>query len=184
MAAEPLRRRFTSDEFHTMAQTGILSADDRLELIEGEIYEMTPIGNRHAGGVNRLTNLFRALDGAVLAVQNPVHLSEVSEPQPDIALLRPRDDFYANAHPLPAEILLLIEVADASLESDRRMKIPLYARYGIPEVWLVDLTRSTLEVHRAPSPSGYRDVHQLRRGDQLSPLAFPDLRLDCATILG
>ena len=184
MAVELLRRHFTSDEYHAMAQAGILSADDRVELIEGEIFEMTPIGNRHAGGVNRLTHLFRPVTGAVLSVQNPVHLSDFSEPQPDVALLRPRNDFYAQSHATPGEILLLVEVADASLEADRRKKIPLYARHGVAEAWLVDLIRSVLEVYREATPQGYLDVRQLRHGDRITPLAFPDLSLDVAAILG
>lgn len=180
--AEPLKRLFTVSEYHSMAEAGILSEDDRVELIEGEIYRMAPIGSRHAGCVNRLIHLFKGAEG-ILAAQNPVVLNDFSEPQPDMALLRWRDDFYASSHPNPDDILLLIEVADTSVGFDRRVKIPLYARRGIRELWLVDLKKDTVEVHRQPSPTAFRDVRKLRKGDRISPLAFPDLELNVGDIL-
>lgn len=181
--AEPLKRLFTVSEYHSMAEAGILSEEDRVELIEGEIYRMAPIGSRHAGCVNRLIHLFKGAEG-ILPAQNPVVLNDFSEPQPDMALLRWRDDFYASSHPNPDDILLLIEVADSSVGFDRRVKIPLYARRGIRELWLVDLTRNAVEVHRQPSPTAFRDVRKLRKGDRISPLAFPDLELNVGDILG
>lgn len=181
--AEPLKRLFTVSEYHSMAEAGILSEDDRVELIEGEIYRMAPIGSLHAGCVNRLIHLFKGAE-AILAAQNPVVLNDFSEPQPDMALLRWRDDFYASSHPNPDDILLLIEVADASVGFDRGVKIPLYARRGIRELWLVDLKKDTVEVHREPSPTAFRDVLKLRKGDRISPLAFPDLELNVSDILG
>lgn len=180
--AEPLKRLFTVSEYHSMAEAGILSEEDRVELIEGEIYRMAPIGSRHAGCVNRLNHLLQGT-GAILAPQNPVVLNDFSEPQPDMALLRWRDDFYASSHPNPDDILLLIEVADSSVGFDRRVKIPLYARRGIRELWLVDLKTDTVEVHRQPSPTAFRDVRKLRKGDRISPLAFPDLELKVGDIL-
>jgi Uma2 family endonuclease len=121
---------------------------------------------------------------ATVSVQAPVRLSEISEPQPDLLLLRFREDFYASRHPRPEDVLLLVEVADSSLGYDQGTKAPLYARHGIPEVWIEALGRTTLEVCRDPSPQGYRDVRTLRRGDRISPLAFPDLVLEVSAILG
>lgn len=180
--AEPLKRLFTVSEYHSMAEAGILSEEDRVELIEGEIYRMAPIGSRHAGCVNRLIHLFKGAEG-ILAAQNPVVLSDFSEPQPDMALLRWRDDFYATSHPNPDDILLLIEVADSSVGFDRGVKTPLYARRGIRELWLVDLTKSTVEVHRQPSTTGFQEIRKLQKGDRISPLAFPDLELNVSDIL-
>jgi Uma2 family endonuclease len=186
MTLQLTKRRFTVGEYHQMAQAGILTEDDRVELIDGEIVEMTPIGGPHAGCVNRLTRLFsQGLgDAAVVSVQNPVHLDEHTEPQPDVALLHPRPDFYASAHPTPEDILLLVEVAETSAELDRRVKVPLYARSGIPELWLVDLTQETIAVYRDPTPDGYRTSWTVRRGDRLAPLAFPDREFAVADILG
>lgn len=186
MALQLVRRRFTVHEYHQMGQVGILTEDDRVELIDGEIVAMTPIGRRHAACVNRLNRLFgqRFADVALVSVQNPVHLGEHSEPQPDVALLRPRADFYAARHPGPADILLLVEVAETSAALDRRVKLPLYARSGIPEVWLVDLDRSTIRAYRDPTPSGYRTARTLSRDARLAPQAFPDRELTVAEILG
>ncbi len=186
MATDPIKGFFTTSEYHALAEAGIIAEDERLELIEGEIFRMAPIGSRHAGCVNRLTRLLvEGLRGrAILAPQNPVCLNDYSEPQPDLALLHPREDDYAAAHPLPGEVLLLIEVADATLEHDRRKKVPLYARSGIADVWLIDLTQGIVEVHREPTGQGYADVRRLRRGQSLAPLAFPDLVLDVSAIVG
>ena len=186
MALPLTRRRFTVSEYYRMAESGILTEDDRVELIDGEIVEMAPIGRRHAGGVNRVTDLFvyTFRDVAVTAVQNPVRLDEHSEPQPDVALLRRRADFYASGHPIPHDVLLLVDVADTSVAADRQVKIPLYARFGIPEVWLVGLDEDTITVYRDPSPAGYRTVLTVRRGESLAPLAFPDRLLAAADVLG
>ncbi len=134
MTPRLLRRPFTVAEYHRMAEAGVLGEDDRVELLEGEIVQMTPIGSRHAACVARLTHLFvdRLQGRAQVNVQNPVHLSERSEPQPDLALLRPRPDFYARAHPGPADVLLLVEVAETSSDVDWTVKIPLYAGAGVP----------------------------------------------------
>jgi Uma2 family endonuclease len=183
---EPLRRLFTTSEYHTMLDSGILHEEDRVELIEGEIWQMTPIGSGHVACVGRADKLLqRGLgDRATIFVQSPVHLDDFSEPEPDVAVLHFREDFYADALATPPDIFFLIEVADATLQYDRRIKVGLYARSGIPEVWLVNLPESTIEVYRDPSPQGYRDVQILGRGDLLSPLAFPDLALDVSSILG
>jgi Uma2 family endonuclease len=180
------RRAFTVAEFHRMAEAGIFSEDDRVELLDGEIVEMTPIGSRHAACVKRL---LRALDRgagdrAILGAQDPIRLGEHSEPQPDVVLVKPRADFYAAAHPGPEDVLLLVEVAESSAEVDRAVKLPLYATAGIPEVWLVDLAGERVEVYREPAAGGYQQTLTLARGDIVSPHAFPDLRLGVAEILG
>jgi Uma2 family endonuclease len=184
--AEPVKRLFTVSEYHSLAETGILSEDDRVELIEGEIFQMAPIGNRHAGCVKRLNRLLsRELgDRALLGVQDPIALDDHSEPEPDISVLRPRADDYSNSHPTPEDLFLVIEVADSSAGFERFRKIPVYARNGVPEVWLVDLTTHRIEAYREPSGMSYRAVRQLEAGDRLSPLAFPDLVLEVGEILG
>jgi Uma2 family endonuclease len=181
------RRRFTVEEYHRMGEAGILPEDSRLELIAGDIVVREPIGAYHAGTVARLTRLWtsRLGDRAIVSIQNPVQFpTEESELQPDVILLRPREDFYTTAHPQAADVLLLIEVADTTLRLDRRVKIPLYARAGVREVWLVDLTTAQLEVHRESLGDRYRNVGALSRGEHVSPQAFPDLSLDVAELVG
>jgi len=186
MAVWVSRRKFTVNEYHRMLESGILAEDDRVELIDGEIIEMAPIGSRHAACVRRLNNLFsrQVGDRAVVAVQDPVRLGEYSEPQPDITLLRPRADFYAGSHPGPGDIFLVVEVAETSAEYDRQVKVPLYARSGIREVWVVDLAVGAVEVYREPTPDGYRQARRLGRGETLSPEALPDINLAVDDILG
>ncbi len=145
MTARLLKRLFTIEEYHKMAQAGILTEDDRAELIEGEIVEMAPIGSRHAACVARLTALLsRVQDRAILWVQNPIRLGEHSEPQPDVALLSLRPDFYAQAHPGPQDVLLLVEVAETSPGDDREVKLFLYARAAISEVQPLSYTGNAL----------------------------------------
>ena len=169
-----------------MAEAAILAEDERVELIAGEIVRMTPIGSQHAGCVNTLNRLLgRALaDRGVVSVQNPIILDGSTEPQPDLALLRFREDSYRTAHPQPADVLLVVEVADSSLEYDLRVKVPLYARAEIPEAWLVRLEDGCIEVHRDPGATGYREMRTFRAGDVIAPLAFPDLEVAIAAILG
>lgn len=186
MAVPMVRRRFNVEEYHAMARAGILCEDDRVELIEGEILEMTPIGSRHAGCVARLTEVLMERLGKRGTVwsQNPIALNDLSEPQPDMAVLRRRDDFYSNSHPTPQDVLLLIEVADSSFGIDRSLKLPVYGRNGIQETWLVDLERSRVEIHLDPTPEGYRAVQIFRLGERISPRAFPDLSLTVDDIVG
>jgi len=184
MAVALRRRRFTLDEYHRMGETGILGPQDRVELIEGEIIEMSPIGSRHAGTVARIQHLFstRLGDRAVVWSQNPLLLVyHQSEPEPDIMLLAPRPDFYVARLPEPPDVQLLIEVADSSLPYDRRTKFPLYARSGVTEAWLVDLDAGRLEIHRG---AGYRDVRIPRIDETFSPGAFVDLPLTVRDLLG
>ena len=183
--AEPVKRLFTVSEYHSLAEAGILTEDDRVELIEGEIFQMAAIGNRHAGCVKRLNRLFsRGLgDRALLGVQDPLMVDDHSEPEPDLSVLRPRADDYSTSHPTPEDVFLVVEVADSSLGFDRLRKIPVYARNGVPEVWLVDLTNDRIEVYREPSGMSYRNVRRFQAGDGISPLAFPDFELKAGEIL-
>ncbi len=178
--------RFTVAEYHRMAETGILHPSQRVELIQGEIVDMAPIGRRHLAVVDRLNrSLVLALaDQAIVRVQGALRLDDFSEPQPDLVVLRPRADFYAERDAGPADVLLVIEVADTSEPYDGRVKVPLYARAGLQEVWLVDLNAATVTAYRAPTPEGYSQSVVAARGDALSPLAFPVLTLPVAAILG
>ncbi len=187
--AQPLvvRRKFTVEEYHRLAEAGILGEDDRVELIEGEIVEMSPIGPRHAGAVNRIRYYLTPIEAsgrALINVQNPIRLGDFGEPEPDIALLRPQPDFYATGHPGPEDVLLVVEVAETSAGYDRQVKVPLYARWGIPEAWLVDLEQDRMEVYRGPSPDGYREVQVVARGEQIAPAAFPEAKLRVDDLLG
>lgn len=184
--AEPPRRRLTVDEYERMGAAGIFHEDERVELLDGELFEMAAIGSRHAACVKRVAEWFslRVLGRMIVSVQDPIRLSVHSEPQPDIALLRRRADFYASAHPGPQDVLLVIEVADSSVGYDRDTKIPLYAAAGIPEVWLIDLKPARITVYREPRDGGYQEIVQHRRGAVLTPLALPDLTLQWAEIFG
>ena len=186
MSVQVVRRSFTVEEYYRMVEAGILSEDDRVELLEGEIVEMPPIGSRHASSVDRLNRLFsqRVGDRALVRVQNPVRLGPRTEPQPDLALLRPRPDYYAQAHPGPEDVFLVVEVGETSADFDREVKIPLYARAGISEVWLLDLGGGHVEVYRGPTVQGYREVRRVQRGQRLAPEALPDLDLAMDDILG
>jgi Uma2 family endonuclease len=186
MAIQHTHYRFTRDEYHRMAQTGILPPEARVELINGEILEMSPVGRRHTASVDRLTDIFAPpLHGkAIVRVQSSIVLSEGQEPEPDISLLRYRADFYNDSHETPADILLIVEVADTSEGYDRRTKGPLYARYGIPELWIADVHRDRLTVYRDPTLDGYATAQVLSPGQSVSPLAFPDLDVAVRAIFG
>jgi len=182
----PARRLFNVDEYYRMAEAGIFGPDERVELINGVIIEMAAIGSRHAARTRRLMRWFdlRLGERAIVSVQSPVRLSTSAEPEPDIAILRPREDDYESSHPGPGDVLLLIEVADTSLSFDQRTKLPLYASENVPETWLVDLPHQRVYVHRRPENGRYQDVEAFARGADLSPLAFPDLRITVDEILG
>ncbi len=186
VATQPERLLFTVDDYYRMADAGILAEDDPVELIEGEIIRMSPPGSPHASRVNRLNRLLtpKLSEKAIVAVQNPVHLNDLSEPEPDLAVLRPREDFYDERHPTPEDVLLLIEVSRSSLEYDHKVKLPLYARHGIPEFWVVNLPDAVVEVYRDPKGGAYSDRQDFRRGESMAPFAFPDLRLKVEEILG
>jgi Uma2 family endonuclease len=180
------RYRFTVDQYHRMGEVGIFSPDCRVELVNGEIFEMSPINPWHSGVLNRLNHRFVTGlgDRAVVHVQNPTIADRRSEPQPDVMRLEPRDDFYGTAHPTPEDALLVVEVAEASLAHDRRRKLPVYARVGVVEAWIVNRRADAIEVFRDPSPTGYREQLRRVRGDDIAPAAFPDLRLSVDDILG
>ena len=185
VSSPPVRHRLSVNEFERMAQAGILAEDERVELIEGDLIDMTPIGSRHAGAVSRLTRAFSLAVGAdvIVSVQNPIRLDRYSQPQPDLALLRPRADFYAEAHPQPADVLLIVEVAEASLAYDRDVKIPLYARHGIPEVWLLDVAGRCLTAHRAPGPDGYGEQRHIVEAQPLAAALLPAAVIDLAGLV-
>jgi Uma2 family endonuclease len=178
-------RRFTVDEYYRMAEAGILGPGERVELIEGEIIQVAAIGSRHAGCVKRLIRLLvRGVgDRGLVQAQDPVRLDDVSEPEPDIALLRPRADDYTSAHPGPEDVLLIIEVADTTTAFDREVKGPLYAAAGIREYWLVDLDADRVEVFRDPRGRTYRHVTSHGRGDVLRPAELPELEVPLQRIL-
>ncbi len=185
-ATVPTRRRFTVAEYYAMADAGILSENDRVELLDGDLIVMPPIGNWHGGSVKLFANTFPPiLQGrAIIAVQDPVRLDEHSEPQPDVMLLRWRDDFYRNDHPGPADVLLLIEVADSSIEFDRTVKLAAYARAGIPEVWIVARPERRIEVYSDPDAGSYATVRYHSPGETVAPQAFPDISLTVDQIIG
>jgi Uma2 family endonuclease len=180
------RRRLSADEYQRMIKVGILREGERVELIDGALYQMAAFGSPHMACVMRLNRRFsRAVeDRAIVSVQSAIRLSDYSEPEPDIALLRFRDDFYDTAHPRPYDVLLVIEVSDTALRHDRNTKLPLYAAAGIPEVWIVDLRRRQVLVYRDPSPDGYRQSITYTHGASIAALAFPDLVISWDDIFG
>lgn len=182
--AAPIPKRLTIEEFHQVAEAGYFLPDERVELIRGEIVEMPPMGSRHIACLIQLNRWLSALIPRVLlSPQCPLQLPGCdTEYQPDLALLWPREDLASNP-PVAADVPLVIEIAEPSLSHDRDVKIPLYAESGIPEAWLIDLNSKTIFVHRRPSPQGYLEVREYRRGDEISPEAFPDVAFSVDGIL-
>jgi len=180
------RHSFTVAEYERMGQVGIFSEDDRVELVCGEIVEMSPIGEPHAACVGRLTQIITLLllRSAIVWVQNPIVLDDYSEPQPDVAVLKPRADFYGQAHPRPEDVLLVIEVSDTTLKYDRLVKAPLYARAGIPEVWVVNLADELVEAYVDPAEGAYRTTTTYARGEEVQSRSLAALRVSVAEILG
>jgi Uma2 family endonuclease len=179
------RRRFTVGEYERMGAAGVLGEDDRVELLDGEIVQMSPIGPVHATLVDRLNRLFVQLAGpdVVVRVQNPVRIGSYSEPEPDLVLAWPRDDGFLLGHPRPEDVALLVEVADSSLPLDRGVKVPLYARAGIGEVWVVDPADRRILVHRDPVEDGYRTTWVAAGTDRLQAAALPTVDIDVAELL-
>ncbi len=173
----PVRRRWTASDFQRMAETGFLDPNARLELLDGELFEMAPIGSFHAGTVDILTGQLvqAAARRAIVRVQSPIVLDDYSQPQPDLALLRPRSDYYLNAHPRAEDVLLLIEVSDSTLRYDREVKVPHYAKAGVPEVWILDIAHQRLEIYRRPSAEGYRQILYPELQEQVAPVLLPEL---------
>jgi Uma2 family endonuclease len=181
----PARHRLDTGAYYKMAEAGILTENDRVELIDGEIFDMTPIGSAHAGKTNRLNRLFaRAVaDGLVaVSVQSPLRLDAYNEPEPDLMLLRPRESDYQDRHPGAADVLLLVEVSESSLSYDRGTKLALYARFSVPEVWIVDLLGAAVEVFREPKESAYASRERLTEGT-LAPALLPNIKIDVAALL-
>ena len=169
-----------------MGEAGIFKQSDRLELIAGEIIEMSPIGLRHAACVRRLGTLFnqKLAGGAIVDSQNPVVLNNTSEPQPDVALLKLNADFYETAHPRPVDCFLLVEVADSTINYDREVKIPLYAKNGIIEAWVIDVNGEAIEVYRQPGVNGYQFFNRFIRGQTVTVGAFANINFTVDEILG
>ena len=177
METEVAKKLFTVEEYHRMGEAGIFHPEARLELIEGEIIEMSPVGDRHIECVNRATALFSArLSGKVMvSVQNPVRLSRYTEPQPDILLARPRDDYYAGKRIVPADTFLVIEISDTTLRYDRNRKMSLYAKSGVSEVWIENLQEDVILVYQKPGPETYSASLTFHRGESISLAAFPEI---------
>jgi Uma2 family endonuclease len=178
---------FTLEEYHRLGETGFLTEDDRVELIEGELIRMPPIGSNHASVVDVLAEFFiRGLvsEFGQVRIQNPVVVAGRSEVQPDLVVAKPRPDRYRGSNPTADDVLLVVEVADSTLRFDRQVKLPLYAGAGVPEVWIVNLVAGAIDVFRRPNAGQYQENHLLKAGDQVSPAAFPDLTIAVSDILG
>lgn len=186
MSVPLTKRRFTVEEYDRMGETGVLSEDDRVELIDGEVVLMTPIGRRHIVAHATLTTLLaQQLAGrAIVWPQGALRVAPDSELQPDVIVLRPRPDAYLREDPRSDDVLLVVEIADTSLHADRTVKLPLYAQAGIREAWLVDLVNMVVEVHRAPAPGGYRELFRVDRNGILRLQAFSDISVPAGDLLG
>ena len=186
METEASKKLFTVDDYYKMLDAGILSEDDRVELIEGEIIQMSSMGSRHAAVVTRLNDLLVPLlkGTALLRPQLPLRLNEFNEPGPDIVVLKPRPDFYASRHPGPADVFLVLEISDSSLKYDRDVKLPIYAAARLPEIWIADLLGDEVLVYREPSGKRYKTSLSFRRGDSISCLTLPQIQLAVDDLLG
>ncbi len=174
-----LTKKFTQNNYEKMIDSGILTPFDQVELIRGEIIEMSPIGLKHSATVIRLTNFLPSLleNKALISVQNSVQLDNYSQPEPDVVLLKKKEDFYATKRPTPSDILLLIEVSDSSLKYDQEIKIPLYADNKIEEVWIINLNNDTIEVYRYPEENFYQQRQILTKKENISCLAFSQISI-------
>ncbi|MFO1424482.1 MAG: Uma2 family endonuclease [Candidatus Competibacteraceae bacterium] len=179
----PHRYRLTVAEYHRLGENRIFDEDSRVELIEGDLIAMPPIGCQHAGHLDHIARpFFRQVTQGIVRVQSPIQLGDHSEPQPDLAVLRYREDFYTRSHPRPEDVLLLIEVSDSTLRYDRDTKVPLYAKAGIPEVWLLDLMNQRVAIYRHPSADGYRQIQFPAPEELISPSLLPELTLRIADL--
>lgn len=174
------RHYFTVHDYARMRQAGIFTEDDRVELLDGELYVMSPIGPLHVGIVNKLNRLLTILVGTagIISIQNPIRLSDYSEPQLDIAILRPRDDFYTSALATPDDVFLIIEIADSSLDYDRDEKLPRYARAGIREVWIIDVHKLVIEQYTQPVQDEYTQLHKVLLGHTIVATTLPAVQLN------
>lgn len=185
MARQAKQGRLTVQEYERMAELGIIGEHERVELVGGEIIRMAAMGRRHARSLMRMSRVTYQRIGniTVIRVQMPVAIPHFDEPEPDIAVLRPREDDYEN-HPAPDDVLLLIEVSDTSLAYDRGVKLPLYARAGIPEVWIVNLAGEEIERYTEPAGGRYRVVTRAGRGETLASVTVPELEVEVDAVLG
>ncbi len=179
------QHRFSVKDYYRMAETGVLRPDARVELLDGRIIDMSPIGPFHGGVTDYLNEHFVAASNGRwrTRIQNSLRLDDHSESQPDLVLAKAASDFYRKRHPGPKEVYLLIEISDSTLEADQTEKLPAYGRAGVPEVGIVNLNELTVEVYREPNFTGYASKTILRPGDQAKPLAFPDVAVDVAELL-
>ena len=183
---EPTRRRISVDEYYAMAEAGILGRDERVELIDGEIITMSPIGNEHAASVDTGTHFLSRLvgDKVIVRVQSHVRLDDHHQPEPDLTLLEWRDDFYRYTSPGPDDVLLIIEVSDSSLSYDRNVKLALYARFGIPEVWIANIPARVVETYTDPVDGEYTKRRSYSPGETVSPAAFGDVEIPVSRFIG
>jgi Uma2 family endonuclease len=186
MSIQVMRRTVMVEEYHRMGEAGIFSEDERIELINGEIIKMTPIGSRHASCVKRLNQFFTVhlKEKALVSVQDPIQLDEYSEVQPDVALLHPEKSAYMHHHPTPQDVYLIIEVSDSSLSFDRDVKLQFYAKAGIIEVWLVDLLSGCIEIYQEPSSFGYGVMRKKRGSDVIFPSVLPEISIAVEGVIG
>lgn len=177
--------RFSVADYHLMLETGVLNEDSQVELLNGEIINMSPIGKRHSAKVKKLRALLgkQLAEAVVIGVQDPIQLDDYSEPQPDLSVLKPRADYYEAAHPLPSDVFLIIEVADSSAAVDREVKLPAYAQAGVAKVWLVDLTKDRIEVRSNPYNGVYQEARIVQRGQEVISKTLPQLKLQADDIL-
>lgn len=185
MAVQLARRLINVKEYYSMYQAGILKETDRVELIHGEIIEMSPIGSKHAAAVSKLNNFLKDIikEAALINVQNPIQINDLNEPEPDLIILKPKDNYYADAHPKPADTFVIIEVSDSTYDYDKQIKLPLYASAGIPEFWLINLNKNEIEVHRHPDKDVNKKIEIARSGDQID-LAFCNKSIAVNQLLG
>ncbi len=185
MAPELVHRRFSLEEYEAMIKQGILDGDDRVELLAGEIVEKMGEGTRHLSCVARLIQYFiLSLGGrANLLPNGPIALPPDSMPEPDVTLVKPREDFYAGRRPLAADVFLLIEVSDSSLRKDRKIKLALYAAAGVAEYWIINLRDNVVEIYAKPEGNGFSESRIIRGGESVAPLAFPDIVLRVAEVI-
>jgi len=185
MEVHQAKRLINVDEYHRMAEVGILTEADKVELIHGQILKKSPVGSKQAAIVDRINKLLNQhfIDNAIVRIQNPVRINDINEPEPDIAVLKYREDYYIEKHPKPQDIFLVIEVSDTTLTYDKEIKLPLYATAGIPEFWLINIEKSEIEVHRSPATDNYTTITIHRAGDSIALPSASD-RLDVGTLLG
>lgn len=185
MSIQLARRLIHADEYYRMAEAGILTENDRVELIHGEIIEMSPIGKKHASMVDRLNNTISTIvrSTAIIRVQGPIRVNDLNEPEPDLTILKPKDDYYADAHPGPKDVLIVIEVTDTTYEYDHEIKLPLYASSEIPEFWLINLNKNEIEVYSSPAKGAYKKM-EIFYAEDILKLDFCDKTLAVSKILG